>query len=68
MTVEELPPRRCGVCGGDGQGPCQTPSGRHWFERDGDGSPMPDVLRIAMTDPALRTEAEQAALEHWSGH
>ena len=64
MQVQEE--RRCGVCGGTGEGPCQTTSGRHWYTLTGDESPMPAPLRIALTDPAFRTEEEQAALEAWS--
>lgn len=60
------PTRACGVCGGSGGGPCQTPSGRHWYALDGGDPGMPDELRIALTDAALRTAEEQAALERWS--
>lgn len=55
--------RRCAVCGGTGDGPCQTPSGRHWWSLDGNEEPIPDILRIAMTDPALRTPEEQALID-----
>ena len=54
----------CSVCGAtDDAHPCQTPSGRHWYEQTSSDEPMPPLLAAAMTDPALRTPEQQDLME-----
>jgi hypothetical protein len=56
--------RTCSVCGAiDNSHPCQTPSGKHWYELAATGEePMPAVLAAALTDPALRTPEQHDLL------